>query len=140
MEFFTQDYLEHHGVQGQKWGIRRFQNKDGSLTPAGKKRYTKLNNKIDKIYEKKTRRLAPDDVRRIEQHKLRDIRRAEIDRGLNYYENEVKNANLSAILTMAFVSTLGGLALGTVQNRRINQKYHSGIAERQALYDSTRGR
>lgn len=31
--------LYHHGVKGQKWGVRRFQNKDGSLTPAGKKRY-----------------------------------------------------------------------------------------------------
>ena len=34
------DYeLYHHGILGQKWGIRRFQNKDGSLTSAGKKRY-----------------------------------------------------------------------------------------------------
>lgn len=31
--------LQHHGIKGQKWGVRRFQNKDGSLTPAGKKRY-----------------------------------------------------------------------------------------------------
>lgn len=31
--------LYHHGVKGQKWGVRRYQNKDGSLTPAGKKRY-----------------------------------------------------------------------------------------------------
>ena len=30
--------LYHHGILGQKWGIRRFQNKDGSLTSAGKKR------------------------------------------------------------------------------------------------------
>lgn len=31
--------LYHHGIKGQKWGIRRYQNEDGSLTPAGKKRY-----------------------------------------------------------------------------------------------------
>ena len=31
--------LYHHGIIGQKWGIRRYQNMDGSLTPAGKKRY-----------------------------------------------------------------------------------------------------
>lgn len=31
-------YLEHHGIKGQKWGIRRFQNEDGTLTNAGRKR------------------------------------------------------------------------------------------------------
>lgn len=34
-----QNELYHWGIKGQKWGVRRFQNKDGSLTPAGKKRY-----------------------------------------------------------------------------------------------------
>ena len=33
--------LCHHGVVGMKWGVRRYQRKDGSLTPAGKKRYDK---------------------------------------------------------------------------------------------------
>lgn len=32
-------YLAHHGILGQKWGVRRFQNKDGSLTTEGKRRY-----------------------------------------------------------------------------------------------------
>ena len=32
--------LQHWGIKGMKWGIRRYQNKDGSLTPAGKKRYS----------------------------------------------------------------------------------------------------
>lgn len=33
------DELCHWGIKGQKWGRRRYQNKDGSLTPEGKKRY-----------------------------------------------------------------------------------------------------
>ena len=34
--------LYHYGVPGMKWGIRRYQNKDGSLTTAGKQRVEKL--------------------------------------------------------------------------------------------------
>lgn len=33
------DELYHHGIKGQKWGVRRYQNEDGSLTPEGMKRY-----------------------------------------------------------------------------------------------------
>jgi len=37
-DLISEDELYHHGIKGQKWGVRRYQNKDGSLTPAGKKR------------------------------------------------------------------------------------------------------
>ena len=35
----TRDYLAHYGILGQRWGIRRFQNEDGTLTPEGRARY-----------------------------------------------------------------------------------------------------
>lgn len=38
-DFNEYNYLCHYGIKGMKWGIRRYQNKDGSLTPAGKERY-----------------------------------------------------------------------------------------------------
>lgn len=38
--YMESNELTHHGVKGMKWGRRRYQNTDGSLTPAGKKRYS----------------------------------------------------------------------------------------------------
>ena len=37
-QFYRSDELCHWGIKGMKWGIRRYQNKDGSLTPEGRKR------------------------------------------------------------------------------------------------------
>ena len=39
MGLYEQHYLKHYGVKGMKWGVRRYQNEDGTLTAAGKERY-----------------------------------------------------------------------------------------------------
>lgn len=44
--------LCHHGIKGQKWGVRRYRNEDGSLTEAGKKRLYKIDEKLEKIDKK----------------------------------------------------------------------------------------
>lgn len=43
----NQQYLMHHGVKGQRWGVRRYQNEDGSLTEAGKRKTEKAEIKSD---------------------------------------------------------------------------------------------
>ena len=56
MDFYNYTYpteIYHYGILGMRWGIRRYQNKDGTLTAAGKKKYAKLQAQSDKIEAKK---------------------------------------------------------------------------------------
>lgn len=47
------NYICHHGIKGQKWGIRRYQNENGGLTSAGKKRYSSF---ATQRYERKVQK------------------------------------------------------------------------------------
>lgn len=73
------DYvIMHHGIKGMKWGVRRYQNKDGTLTAAGKKRYNKevekLKNERKTLNNQKRTQAKLDklDEMRKENNRLRD--------------------------------------------------------------------
>ena len=79
-------HLAHHGIKGQKWGVRRFQNPDGSYTEAGKRRrgreIRKLSNKsVSKEATKK-------DVKNFERASLDFINKHGTD---NYYKYVVNS-------------------------------------------------
>ena len=86
------DELKHYGIKGMKWGVRRFQNKDGSLTADGRKRYgsedlksmqkqvNQGKNVVDgvkktraKAAEKQTEKKIRDDLSKMSDRELRDI-------------------------------------------------------------------
>ena len=80
---FTDDALQHHGVKGQRWGFRRYQNYDGSLTAAGRRRIGQnykaqlaVEKRIDKINKKRdSNRKAIKLI--IENKKLKDLKEEE---------------------------------------------------------------
>lgn len=66
-DLIGEDELYHHGIKGQKWGVRRYQNKDGSLTAAGKKR-SKADIRRDKMGKLKDNDKLTDKERKIAEY------------------------------------------------------------------------
>lgn len=69
--------LSHSGIKGQKWGVRRFQNEDRTLTPAGKERYSKAG--TEKRKEKEERKAQKEKAaaeRKAEKQARRDAKEA----------------------------------------------------------------
>lgn len=78
-------YLAHHGILGQKWGVRRYQTESGSLTPAGQKRYAKIDGK----YQKKINRSKAQDEKILSSRKAhRDF----LENKLTKLETKKENA------------------------------------------------
>jgi hypothetical protein len=77
------DELKHHGISGQKWGVRRFQNEDGTYTEEGKKRYSSIKSAADAIKRESDYEMAEAQNARKEYDKLKNSKMRSPEEWLN---------------------------------------------------------
>lgn len=135
-------YLAHHGIKGMRWGVRRFQEEDGTLTEAGKKRYAdymSLNLRDRAAYRRASKAYGRADVTREEIKDARVLRKRGLkklkklqDEGMSLEKARAKVRSNQAARTAAasaaikvgktiMVGKAGGydpsvIALGAIQN------------------------
>ena len=125
------EVLLHYGVKGMKWGVRRYQKEDGSLTSEGKKRYQ--NNKTSeqqaasekqKISDMKNRGTLSEDelrqkIKRLElERDLKNLTQSEITPGRKFVQDVMKDAGKKAA-----TSIVSGTALYMVK-ASISQEFN----------------
>lgn len=109
---YEEEYLAHHGTKGQRWGVRRFQNSDGSLTAAGKLRYSvgngvrSISKKVDPKSAAKLKKSQAKETAKLERLKIKEAAK-----------NEKLEKQKSHMTNKEYVKTLSDEELRTINNR-----------------------
>ena len=120
------DVLIHYGILGMKWGVRRYQNKDGSLTSAGKKRYSN-NDNIKETPQKNTEEPKKKSVKDMSDEELRrEVNRMQLEQNyLRMTGQNIEKGKSAAEIALgkmkeSFVSTVAQKSGQILAERLVN--------------------
>ena len=125
-------YLAHHGIPGQKWGVRRFQNEDGSYTAEGKARRREdhspekrgiskstvkkvligaaaLTTVAAAVYVKKHPEVIAKVVSKLASRKAKDVSEAEVEKGKSFLDKLLSKETFDAMVAKAEEGVLEGI-------------------------------
>ena len=113
------EHLSHHGIKGQKWGVRRFQNSDGTLTAEGRKHYGAGDSGSKRMARQFNRQMRK--LNRLQRYADTNQQRANIEK----YDSRAKKA-------IKVGNTAAGIAAGTLAGSRglgaLSKKFDDGIS------------
>lgn len=110
------DEIMHFGIRGMKWGVRRYENPDGTLTPAGKSRYSQKQQKEDeRLYG---RRAAKRIRKRVDQggEGVKSARHAEVERKIRRENTKRKVKKAAKIVTVPAAAAAALYAYPKIEN------------------------
>ena len=139
------EVLKHYGVLGMKWGVRRYQNKDGTYTDQGKKRYRKTPEQLESERQKKrdmknrgtlSNAELKERIERLKLEKeLKDLTRSEISAGQKFVEDILKEVGKKTLTTALEGAALYGLKTvaggkGTFKRKELGEAIFNGGAKK----------
>ncbi len=127
------NYLEHHGIKGQKWGVRRYQNPDGTRTAEGKRRDARDRRRED---ISNRRNISDEELRRRVQRlqlekQYKDLADADVNRGkvaAKKFLSETGTEIAKKVITNLATGALTGLAAYAIKSGMTGEKMNSSGA------------
>ena len=118
--------IYHHGIKGMRWGVRRYKNKNGSLTPAGKKRKSEsLHEDYIKSHTRKSSKSMSDAelrsiINRLEmERKYTQLSTERINKGKAYVNKSIKALGSVAALTTTAINVYNNIdKIKTIINKK----------------------